>query len=118
VACHRWRHPRHRRPGKVEVSSHCITRGERIEVASTLHTGDNPLKGGLTVLFSDGEPTEGSAAFDLERIGHLRADDTYDVRVPFRSSACWFHRLVVAAGPGTAFEQRRHAHVWVECGNR
>jgi hypothetical protein len=103
------------RLGKVEVSAQRVARNERVLASTTLRTADQPLKGGLTVLFYDGDPAARPPAFGVERVGHLRADDTYDVRVPFRSSVCGKHDLVVVAGRGTAFEQTRRAHVHVKC---
>src|SRR5262245_51347911 len=89
------------RHGKVAVSAQQVARNERILVSTTVDTADEPLKGGLTVLFYDGDPAAGLPAFDVERVVHLRADDTQDVRVPFRSSICGKHELVVVAGRGT-----------------
>jgi hypothetical protein len=110
---------RRRRPvvrlRKVEASSHLVSHGERTIVSTTLHTGDQAIKGGLTLRFYEGDPAEADRSFHLERVVHLRADDTYDVRVPFRSDVCGLHKLVVVAGRGTAFEQQRQAHIWVRC---
>jgi hypothetical protein len=103
------------RLGKVEVSSHLVSRGERLIVSTTLHTGEQAIKGGLTLRFYDGDPAEVDRSFDVERVVHLRAHDIYDVRVPFRSDVCGLHTLVVVAGRGTAFEQTRRAHIWVRC---
>jgi hypothetical protein len=103
------------RMGKVEVSAQQVARNERVLVSTTLQTGDQPIRGGLTVLFYDGDPAAGLPAFDVERMVHLRADDTYDVRVPFRSSVCGKHDLVVVAGRGTAFEQMGKVNVHVKC---
>jgi hypothetical protein len=110
---------KHGRPpvrlAKVRVSVHQVARNERVMVSTTLRTADKPIKGGLTVLFYDGDPAAGLPAFDMERVGHLRAEDAYHVQVPFRSSVCGLHKLVVVAGRGTAFEQTQRAHVYVKC---
>jgi hypothetical protein len=84
-------------------------------VSTTLRTGHQPISGGLTVLFYDGDPTAGGQAFDVERVVHLRADDAYAVSVPFQSDVCGKHKLVVVAGQGTAFEQMGKANVHVKC---
>ena len=106
---------------KVELSSRDgrrvghVSPNEPVIVSIAVHTGDEPLKGGLTILFYDGHRASGVPAFDVERMPYLRADDTYDVRVPFRSRICGRHVLVVVAGPGTAFERTRRARVHVKC---
>lgn len=103
------------RMGRVRLSSHEVAPGQLITVSTKLHTGGQDVKGGLTVLFYDGDPAQGGKAFDLERVVHLRADDTHDVRVPFRSSVCGKHQIVVVAGKGSAFEQTGKARLKVEC---
>jgi hypothetical protein len=86
------------------VSAHKIERGERIVVDSSLVTGDQPIDGGTTVRFYDGDPRKGGKAFDLERIPYLRASDRYRVNVPFTPNECGPHHLFVAASRGTAYE--------------
>jgi hypothetical protein len=103
------------RMGKVEVSAHQVAPDERILVSTTLHIADQPIRGGLIVLFYDGDPAAGGRAFDAERVVYLRAHDTYDVHVPFRASVCGKHDLVVVAGGGTAFEHTRKANLHVKC---
>jgi hypothetical protein len=103
------------RLGKVAVSAQQVARNERVLVSTMPHTADQPLRGGLSVVFYDGDPAAGRPAFDVEREVHLRANETYAVHVPFRSSVCGKHDLVVVAGRGTAFEQTRRAHVHVKC---
>jgi len=106
---------------KVEVLSRDgrrvrhASQNESVIVSTALHTGDEPLRGGLTILFYDGHRASGVPAFDVERMPYLRADDTYDVRVPFRSSICGRHVLAVVADPGTAFERTRQTRVHVKC---
>jgi hypothetical protein len=101
------------------VSAHTIGRGERIVVDLSLVTGDEPVAGGATVRFYDGDPTKGGKAFDLERIPHLRARESYRVSVPFTSDQCGPHHLFVAAARGTAFETIEHAPpVIVRCSGR
>src|SRR5262249_42299691 len=106
---------------KVEVLSRDGRRvrhaspNESVIVSTALHTGAEPLRGGLTILFYDGHRASGVPAFDVERMPYLRADDTYDVRVPFRSSICGRHVLAVVADPGTAFERTRQTRVHVKC---
>ncbi|HXR57554.1 MAG TPA: hypothetical protein VN858_12170 [Casimicrobiaceae bacterium] len=86
------------------VSVHKTGRGERIVVDLSLVTGDEPIDGGTTVRFYDGDPAKGGKAFDLERIPYMRARDQYRVTVPFASDECGPHHLFVAAARGTAFE--------------
>jgi hypothetical protein len=86
------------------VSVHKTARGERIVVDLSLVTGDQPIDGGTTVHFYDGDPRKGGKAFDLERIPYMRARDQYRVAVPFVSDQCGPHHLFVAAARGTAFE--------------
>jgi hypothetical protein len=101
------------------VSVHKIGRGERIIVDTSLVTGDQPIDGGVTVRFYDGDPAKGGKAFDLERIPYLRARDAYGVSVPFASDQCGPHHLFVAAARGTAFETIERAQpVIVHCSGR
>lgn len=101
---------------RVRLSSHRVARGQPITVSTKLHTGGQDVKGGLTVLFYDGDPAQGGKAFDLERVVHLRAGDIHDVRVPFRSSVCGKHRIFVVAGKGTAFQKtKRSGAIKVRC---
>jgi hypothetical protein len=101
------------------VSVHKVGRGERIVVDLSLVTGDQPIDGGTTVRFYDGDPAKGGKAFDLERIPYLRARDAYRVSVPFASDTCGPHPLFVAAARGTAFETiERTQPVIVQCTGR
>ena len=86
------------------VSVHKTGRGERIVVDLSLVSGDEPIEGGTTVHFYDGDPSKGGKAFDLERIPYMRARDQYRVTVPFVSDQCGPHHLFIAAARGTAFE--------------
>jgi hypothetical protein len=97
--------------GKVRVSRHKISPGVALQVGTTLHTGATEVEGGATVLFYDGDPEKAGTLFDVERLGHLRADDNYDVRVPFRSNVCGKHRLFVTVGKMKPFEQTRASRV-------
>jgi hypothetical protein len=69
------------------------------------------VPGGATVLFYDGDPETGGTLFDVERLGHLRAHDTYDVHVPFRSNVCGKHRIFITVGKMKPFEQTRASRV-------
>jgi hypothetical protein len=101
------------------VSVHSTGRGERMVVDLSLVTGDQPIDGGTTVRFYDGDPRKGGKAFDLERIPHLRARDQYRVSVPFVPDECGPHHLFVAAARGTAFETiERAPPVIVHCTGR
>jgi hypothetical protein len=88
----------------LTVSNQKIDRNERIVVRASVMPGDQPIDGGVTVRFYDGDPAKGGKAFDLERIPYLRAHDKYDVSVSFASDQCGPHHLFVAAARGTAFE--------------
>jgi hypothetical protein len=59
---------------------------------------------GVTAVFYDGDPQQGGKAFDAERIPHLRAGDTYEVKVRFRPQVCGQHRVFVSVGRGKPFE--------------
>ena len=101
------------------VSVHKTGRSERIVVDLSLVTGDEPIDGGTTVRFYDGDPAKGGKAFDLERIPYMRARDQYRVSVPFASDECGPHHLFVAAASGTAFETiQRAPPVIVHCTGR
>jgi hypothetical protein len=91
----------------VHISSQRFGPGQRVEVATQLHTGDAPIEGSATVLFYDGDPALGAKPFDVERVAHLRARDTTEVRVPYRSDACGRHQVFVVAAKGSSFEQVR-----------
>jgi hypothetical protein len=104
------------RAGGVRVSRHKISPGDALQVGTTLHTGATAVPGGATVLFYDGDPEAGGTLFDVERLGHLRAEDTYDVRVPFRSNICGKHRIFITVGKMKPFEQTRTSRmIEVEC---
>jgi hypothetical protein len=89
----------------VQVSENRVGLGHRVEVSAHLRTGDVAVPG-LSIVFYDGDPQQGSKAFDIERIPHLRAKDTYQVRVPFRPQSCGAHRVFVTVGAGKPFEVR------------
>jgi hypothetical protein len=93
--------------GRVTVSRHTISPGVALQVGTTLRTGATAVPGGATVLFYDGDPAAGGTLFDVERLGHLRAHDTYDVHVPFHSNVCGTHRIFATVGPMTPIEQTR-----------
>jgi hypothetical protein len=102
--------------GLVRVSTHTISPGVPLQVGTTLHTGATAVPGGATVLFYDGDPEAGGTLFDVERLGHLRAHDTYDVHVPFRSNVCGTHRIFVTVGKMTPFEKTRPSRkIEVQC---
>ena len=99
------------------LSSYRVDRGERIIVDTSIITGDDAMKGGVTVLFYDDDPRKGGKVFDTEHISHLRARDSYRVSVPFRSDQCGQNKVFVVAGKGTAFETSgRSSPVIVDCG--
>jgi hypothetical protein len=102
--------------GNVKVSRRKISPGDALQVGTTLHTGATAVQGGATVLFYDGDPEQGGTLFDVERLGHLRANDTYDVHVPFRSNVCGQHRLFMTVGKMKPFEQTRASgKIKVQC---
>lgn len=88
----------------VGSEAQSIPRNQRTMVAARLRTGVNDLTRGLTVRFYDGDPKEGAPIVGMQTLPHLRAGETHDFRVPFRSSECGAHVLHVVAGAGTRFE--------------
>lgn len=58
---------------------------------------------------------DGPSLFDLEHIAHLRADQSHQVRVPYRPKSCGLHELTFAAAPGTPNESAASKLLKVSC---
>ena len=87
----------------MNVSGQRIETGQSVEVSAPLRMGARSVSG-VTAVFYDGDPQRGGKAFDVERIPHLRAGDTYEVKVRFRPQVCGAHQVFVSVGQGTPFE--------------
>ena len=70
---------------------------EPVTVTATLATAERSLSG-VHVVFSDGDPQQGGAAFDAELIPHIRANDLYVTQVKFHPRTCGTHTVFVVAG--------------------
>lgn len=91
-------------------------RGVSTLIAVRVDVGEHDLPNGATVAFYDGDPTSGATLVGLQQRPFLRANTTYDLRVPFRSNVCRTHDLQVVVAPGTRFEHRvRMRPIEVSC---
>jgi hypothetical protein len=84
----------------VKVSENRLDFGR--EVSANLRA--RRIASGLSVVFYDGDPQQGGKPFDIERIPHIRANDTYQVKVSFKPKTCDERRIFVTVGRGTPFE--------------
>ncbi len=76
---------------------------QQVQVSARLRAGTAPLDG-VSVYFFDGQENA-DRPFDVESISHIRAGSEYEVRVPFRSTTCGTHTLVVETHPQRATNQ-------------
>jgi hypothetical protein len=89
---------------RVRVSSRRPDLNEKLTVSARLRAGDGALDG-ISVFFYDGHPGHGGRVFDVEHIGHLRANEDHLLLVPFRPARCGDHRLFVVTHPHRATGQ-------------
>lgn len=89
---------------EVGAEDRWLLRGQSTLVAARVRVGEFDLPRGTTVVFHDGVPGPGTRIVGQHRQPFMRADTTYDLRVPFRSNLCGSHDLHVVTGPGTRFE--------------
>ena len=86
---------------RVKITPPQVQGFEPVTVTATLATAERSLHG-VHVVFSDGDPQQGGAAFDAELIPHIRANDLYVTQVKFHPRTCGTHTVFVVAGGGTA----------------
>ncbi|MEW6039572.1 MAG: hypothetical protein AB1648_15215 [Pseudomonadota bacterium] len=100
---------------KKKLPSHRVAAGQSTEIRVKLLAGkiSDPA---VTVVFYDGDPKQGGAAFDAEIAPYLKAGSEYEVSVQFASEECGKHRIFVVAGAGSPSEQVVSYPVMVECG--
>ena len=91
------------RLGPIKLSQSKVAAGQSLEVATLLRTQKQSASG-VSVVFYDGDPQHGGTVFDVERIAHIRAHDTAEARVLFRSNVCGEHRIYVTVGQGKPYE--------------
>ena len=101
--------------GQVQLSAKSTEQGQPVEVSVLFETSDQPINN-LSVDFYDGDPAAGGRIFDIERLPHIRANDSFQVKVNFRSNACGSHRIFVKAGVGKPYAVTGQSRpVRVEC---
>lgn len=81
-----------------------VARGDKVTLAARVRTGENALRGGLSVHFVDGDPRQGGQVVGVQTLRHLRADSDHEFHVGFRPRSCGRRDIYVVAGPGTRFE--------------
>src|SRR5205823_896633 len=91
------------RLGPIKLSQSKVAPGQSLEVAALLRTQQQSASG-VSVVFYDGDPQHGGTAFDVERLPYIRAHDTAEARVLFRSNVCGEHRIYVTVGKGKPYE--------------
>ena len=107
--------PRRRPPRADQALAEEGRRPARCEVAALLRTQQQSASG-VNVIFYDGDPQHGGTAFDVERLAHIRAHDTAEARVQFRSNVCGEHRIYVTVGQGKPYEVTDTSHPFkVQC---
>jgi len=77
---------------------------QEVAVSTGLRAGSSPIPG-ATVIFYDGDPKDGGQIFDMEHVPYVRANDTLEVEVPFRTEVCGVHDLYAVTYQGTAYEK-------------
>ena len=77
---------------------------EKVTVSTGLRAGNDPIPG-ATVIFYDGDPKNGGQIFDMEQVPYVRANDTLQVEVPFRTETCGTHDLYAVTYRETAYER-------------
>lgn len=93
-----------------------VAAGERAIVGARVVVGENDLKGGLSVVFYDGDPKAGGRAIGMHSVPHLSKGRSYEFVLPFRSRECGAHRIHAVTAPGTRFEHSVVAEtVTVDC---
>ena len=99
---------------QVTLSHSGATKNEKIEIKAILSTGDQS-ENGVAVLFFDGDPDAGDEMFDMEMISHIRANEVYQLRVPFRPRTCGTHEIFVVAADGSSASPKSMAILEVDC---
>jgi len=90
---------------QVGAAHRTLDLGESTALAAQVRTGGRDLKGGLEVVFYDGDPLGGGTLIGLQSLPHLKAQTMYDFRVPFTPQQCGQRTVYVVAGADT-----RHEH--------
>ncbi|MBA3353843.1 MAG: hypothetical protein H0U23_15725 [Blastocatellia bacterium] len=93
------------RLSNVQVSDKKIQLGDSVEVTASL-SAPAAAASGVSVIFYDGDPQKGGKAFDIERVPHVRAGDTYQVKVPFKPQSCGAHQVFATATGGQTSKVR------------
>jgi hypothetical protein len=100
---------------QVQLSAKSTQQAQPVEVSVLFETRDQPIHN-LIVDFYDGDPAAGGRIFDIERLPHIRANDSFQVKVNFRSNACDRHHIFVKAGAGKPYAVTGQSQpVQVEC---
>lgn len=99
---------------QVTLSHSHATKNEKIEIKAILSTGDQS-EDGVMVLFFDGDPDAGGEMFDMELVSHIRANEVYQLRVPFRPHTCGTHEIFVVAADGRSTSPKSMALLEVDC---
>jgi hypothetical protein len=100
---------------RVSVSPRRINFGESVELATTLTAGNTAVYD-LIVRFYDGDPKHNGQLLETERIPHLPAHASHELRVSFTPAECGTHRVIVVAAQGLPIEeQRKSASFRVDC---
>ena len=87
---------------------------EKVEVSALLSTSDEPADGVLAT-FYDGDPIANGRAFEAELVPYIRANDVFQIRVPFCARTCGTHELFVVVGEGTDAPAQTKATLEVTC---
>ena len=92
------------RLGPVQLSSDRVVRGERVKVSTSVLAAGSAVPG-ATVRFYDGDPGAGGKLFDVERVAHIRENDTHLVSALFKPGTCGFHSIFAVVGTGSSPDQ-------------
>ncbi len=83
----------------VEVSDRNPALGDRVTLRANIRALDAPADG-FMVSYFDTDPSQTNRAFDVDLVSHIRAGETYQVRVPYLVQKTGTHQLFVVADRG------------------
>jgi hypothetical protein len=79
------------RLNQVKVSASHVLLGQTVTISGLVHS--NEEIDGLSILFYDGHPKKQGKLFDVDRISHIRANDSHLVKTVFHADSCGTHTL-------------------------
>ncbi|HWP00305.1 MAG TPA: VCBS repeat-containing protein [Methylococcus sp.] len=93
---------------RIRLSKRIALLGEEVIVRANVHAQDDHDH--FTALFYDGNPDQGSKAFEHETIPHVRGGSFYQLRVLYEPEECGVHDIYLDIHPGGL---RTHTKLYV-----